>query len=89
MADVTDTDLIEEMTDVRNKAINYLSKTSSQLPATVTVDTGQPLPAALVATLLYNDASRDQEIVDRNSAPHPLFMPTLLEAIAPSVRVPA
>jgi hypothetical protein len=89
-ADITDKDLIEAMAGVRNKAIDFLGRTSSQLPATVTVDCGRPLPAAVIAHALYGDASRDAEIFARNAGAgaHPLFMPPVVEAVAPSVRVP-
>lgn len=68
---------------VRNAAMQYITKSSIERPAVVTVDTGVSLPAVVIATSLYNDASQDAELMARNHAPHPLYMPLTLEARRP------
>jgi prophage DNA circulation protein len=83
---ITDTALAEQLTKVRNSGLNYLSSVSQQGPAEVTVELDRVLPAVLISYWLYGDASRDIELVRRNNAGHPLFMPTTILAASPRSR---
>jgi prophage DNA circulation protein len=69
---------------VRDRLILFLASKGSALPQTIVIENDAPMPAAVIATILYNDSTRVEEIVDRNMASHPLFMPTKLEALAPA-----
>lgn len=80
---INDVDCEAAFIEARNAAVRYLSQTAAELPALVYIDCKRPLPAPVLATLLYNDASRDMELVDRNHAEDPLFMPLRVQAIAP------
>lgn len=46
------------------------------------VDTPEPLPAPVLAQMLYLDGSRSDEIVERANVRHPAFMPTSFKALA-------
>lgn len=59
-----------------------LSSRGKQLPDVVTYVFAQALPALTVAERLYQDASRAGELIARNAAPHPLFMPLQVEALS-------
>lgn len=52
------------------------------LPDLITYKTASPLPALVLAQRLYQDAARAQELVARNAAPHPGFMPLTGEALS-------
>jgi prophage DNA circulation protein len=59
-----------------------LTTRGKKLPDVVSVDFSAPLPAVVVAQKLYADAGRAGEIVSRNSAEHPLFLPIALEVLS-------
>lgn len=52
------------------------------LPDVITLILGAPMPALALAQRLYQDATRAPELVARNDAIHPLFMPTTIEALS-------
>ncbi len=52
------------------------------LPSIETVTTGAPLPALAVAYLLYQDATRSDQLIARANPAHPAFMPTSFEALS-------
>lgn len=68
------------MYEARNAAVDYLSQTAVALPSAIKLTLVRPLPVAVIATMLYDDANRDQEIIDRNAIEHPLYSPLTLEA---------
>lgn len=80
---IDDIDAEEAFLKVRDDTATFLSATAAELPALVFIDSPKPMPAAVLATLLYNDASRAIELAQRNHARDPLFMPLHIEAIAP------
>jgi len=47
----------------------------AQLPSVLVYEPADTLPALVVAHTLYYDATREDEIVDRNKTSHPGFMP--------------
>jgi prophage DNA circulation protein len=55
---------------------------AKQVPATVTYTYGGALPVLLLAQRFYKDPARASELVARNAAPHPLFMPPTVRALA-------
>lgn len=79
----TDPAVGDALSAARDACAALLSQRGAELPSTVMVQTGASLPAAVLATLLYRDAARDAELVERNHMPHPLYMPGDIEAIRP------
>lgn len=59
-----------------------LTLRGKQLPDVVDYDLNANLPALTLAERFYADASRDGELVARNAARHPLFMPLTVEALS-------
>jgi prophage DNA circulation protein len=59
-----------------------LTARAQQLPLLLTYQLGASLPAVALAQRIYQDGSRGPELVARNAAPHPLFMPMKIEALA-------
>jgi len=64
-------------------ASDYLVARSLDLRPIVMVSTPLPMPATVLAWALYGDTQRADELVDRNRAATPAFMPTRFEALAP------
>lgn len=83
LADCDDAEAAAALAAVRDAAVTYLSRAGAELPQTVVATVGRSLPAAVLATALYGDAGRDAELVARNRAAHPLYMPTTVEALRP------
>lgn len=63
-------------------ATNDLTVRAQRLPDLLAYQFADTLPSLAVAQRIYQDASRAPELVSRNAAPHPLFMPRDIEAIA-------
>lgn len=61
---------------------NDLTVRAKQVPALVTLTLGCAMPSLALAQRLYRDPGRAAELVSRNDAPHPLFMPPTIEALA-------
>lgn len=64
--------------------VTHLTQTAKQLPLLATFTTPAPLPALVLAQRLYQDGSQADVLVQRNDAPHPLFMPTTIEFLEPA-----
>ena len=60
-------------------AVTDLTARASGLPDVAILPTPAPLPAVYLAELLYQDGTRAVALVQRNAAPHPLFMPLAVE----------
>jgi prophage DNA circulation protein len=80
---VGDQEIEEALTATRNAAVLVLSSIGAELPTVLRISTNTPLPAAVVATMIYNDCAWDSELVARNKARHPNFLPYQLEALRP------
>lgn len=83
LATLDDPETAIAMEKARNAAMTYITKSNIERPQVVTVETGVALPAIVIATSLYNDASQDAELMARNRAVHSLYMPLTLEARRP------
>lgn len=68
--------------EVRNAAIEYLSREIIDLAPVVTVTANLPLPSLYWAWRLYQDPERAGELIDRNRVSHPSFFPNSFEALA-------
>lgn len=62
--------------------VDHLTATAKQAPDVQTFITAAPLPALVLAQMLYQDGSQASVLVQRNAAPHPLFMPLAVEWLA-------
>lgn len=74
------------LTGLRDRCVAYLSQTIATLAPVVTVGAPVALPSLFWAWRLYGDPTRAVELVARNGVPHPSFMPTDFEALAPQTR---
>lgn len=59
-----------------------LTSRAQQLPELLNYAFQASLPAVAVSQRIYQDGSRAPELIARNAAPHPLFMPLKIEALA-------
>jgi prophage DNA circulation protein len=85
LANAPDPESAATIQAVRDSAANYLTRNGAQLPKTVQVTAARGLPAAVLAAMLYNDSSMDEDLWLRNGpSNHPLFMPTEIAALAPN-----
>jgi prophage DNA circulation protein len=67
---------------VRDAAVEYVSRTIANLAPVIEVSARRSMPAVWWAYRLYGDATRAAELVNRNGASHPSFMPETIEALA-------
>jgi len=62
-------------------ATDDLTTRAKQAPSTIVFYLGNALPALALAQRVYQDPARAGELVARNDAPHPLFMPATVQAL--------
>lgn len=70
-----DAEVHESLAALKAASIEHFIKTAAQLPQLTTYTTPGTMPALVIAYELYADASRDAEIIKRNSIRHPAFVP--------------
>jgi prophage DNA circulation protein len=80
-ADSGDDDAFTSWQKLYQSSTDDLTNRAKQAPSTVTFTLGSALPALVLAQRLYRDPSRAGELVARNDAPHPLFVPPVVEAL--------
>ena len=80
--DMGNGDLIEAVQELRNTAVDYLSRLILDLAPVITASSNLPLPSLVWAWRLYADPTRAGELVARNNVQHPSFMPLDIEALA-------
>jgi len=68
--------------DVVAMASTHLSDTAANRMPLVAIETDTSLPSPLLAHRLYGDPQRAGELVDRNKAATPMFLPVRLEGLA-------
>jgi prophage DNA circulation protein len=73
--------LFQEITAVRDAAVNYLSLAIIDLAPVRNVDANQSMPALYWAWRFYKDPNRAMEIVNRNRVADPAFIPPTFEAL--------
>jgi prophage DNA circulation protein len=59
--------------------VTYLTDTAKQASQVAQISMPTPQPALVLAQLLYQDGTQAAALVQRNGAPHPLFMPLTVE----------
>lgn len=67
--------------DLHASATLDITTRAKQAPSLMTFTTGNALPALVLAQRYYQDPTRAGELIARNDAPHPLFMPAMLQAL--------
>jgi len=77
-----DIDLAHSVGDLRDKVIDYLSRTIIDLAPVVQIEANLRMPSLFWAWRMYGDPARSTELAARNRVPHPSFMPTAFEALA-------
>jgi prophage DNA circulation protein len=80
--DMAESETIEAVQDLRDLAVDYLSRLILDLAPVITADSNLPLPSLVWAWQLYADPTRAPELVARNNVAHPSFMPLQIEALA-------
>lgn len=80
--DIEKPDVVDALQQVSDAVVNYLTLRGAQLPSVIYHDATMA-PASVIAYRIYNDVTKDDEILSRNSVPHPLFVTARLELIAP------
>ncbi len=76
-------DVFAALEDLRAALARHIFETGSKLPETVTAELRQPVPALLLAYVLYGDANLEADIVARNRLAEPLFVQGRIEVLRP------
>lgn len=71
IAEGADDATYERVTSLRTSIVEHLDQVASPLPDIATYTPAVEMSALLLAHLLYGDAKREAEIVERNDPPHP------------------
>lgn len=71
----------EALSALRASIVEHLDEVAAGLPELAIYTPAQELPALLIAHLLYGDARREAEIVERNDPPHPGLISHPLEVL--------
>lgn len=79
--DRADDDLYGELLLVRSSFLEAMSAISGGLSELMQFNSAQPLPALTLASRLYQDASRADELIQESSVPHPAFMPVSMKVL--------
>lgn len=72
--DAGDDQVFAELRELRANSLNDLDTRGARLPAVRTFRVPATLPALVIANQLYDDPTRDSEIIDRNSIRAPGFV---------------
>ena len=79
--DRADDDLYGELLLGRSSFLEAMSAISGGLSELMQFNSAQPLPALTLASRLYQDASRADELIQESSVPHPAFMPVSMKVL--------
>jgi prophage DNA circulation protein len=80
--DSLEADMLQLLQGLRAAVSVDLEQRAMVLPRLVAVSLPAALPGLVVAYNLYNDLSREDELLTRNAVAHPLFMPQDLEVLS-------
>lgn len=81
-ADANDIATYNALIALRAAVVNDLQTRGSQLPSLITITETTNLPSVAVAYKLYQDATRDSDVVQRVDPIHPLFMPLSFQVLS-------
>ena len=70
------------MIALRQAVVSALTTTGATLPALQAFSFRAPMPALVMASRLYQDAGRTDELIQQADPIHPAFMPTAVKALA-------
>jgi prophage DNA circulation protein len=74
-SDRMDSATYQNLTYLAGSLINFLNSVALRLPSIVNFSYQQNYPSYTLANLIYQDASRSEELISENQVVHPLFMP--------------
>jgi hypothetical protein len=77
-----DSGIYQAVTALSGTIVRYLAQEELQLPKMVTYNVAAPMPSLYLAQLIYQDASRADEISDENGVINPMFCPTSLQVLS-------
>jgi hypothetical protein len=69
---------------LRRQIAQYLNLTGSQIEPIIKYTFPKPLPSLVLAYRLYQDTTREPELVARNDPTDPSYMPVTVEALLPT-----
>lgn len=81
-ADAGDDQTYKALSQTRGAVVNDLRSRGSVLSQIKTFRSSRAVPALVLAQRWYRDPSRADQLVTQTSAPSPLFMPTVMQALA-------
>lgn len=81
-ADSGDVATYNALIGLRAAVVNDLQVRGSQLPSLITITETDNLPSVVMAYRLYNDSTRDAEVVQRVNPIHPLFLPKSFQVLS-------
>jgi prophage DNA circulation protein len=76
-------DLFAALDDLRAALALHIYETASRLRETIIADVRKPVPALLLAYVLYGDATQEADIVARNALSDPAFVQGRIEVLRP------
>lgn len=71
----TSDDMYAAFRDMRKAVVNYLNSVSDSLLDARTIVLVETTPALVLSNVLYGNIDNEQNIIDRNSVQHPMFVP--------------
>lgn len=74
--------IVNIMLSARDKAVQAITQKMATIVPILTISAPMSKPSLYWASRLYDDASRAEELADRNSVQNPAFMPAQFEALA-------
>jgi prophage DNA circulation protein len=80
--DAADDDTYATLRALRASVAQDLTTRGTTLPQVITANFNLPLPSLVVAQMLYEDASRSDQVVLEVNPPHPAFCPTAMQVLA-------
>lgn len=75
METTDDDDFYNSLYDLKTAIVEHLDNQAKQLPRRAAYVPPVTYPALLIAYDLYDDITREQEVIDRNRIQHPAFVP--------------
>jgi len=77
----SDDNTYQELASLSADLVTFYDGVAGTLPEVGTFTPGRPMPAVLAAHVLYGDATRETEIIQRNNPPDPNFLEGPIEVL--------
>ncbi len=81
---IDDEEAVAALQAVKLATVNFLANIASELPTIWNIELPRPMPAVVLSYRLYGDINNTRDIVERNKAEHPLFLPAELKVLRPA-----